>query len=190
MLDMPLRDMVILSTEEASTQNTCENLPDISSINLRQIWVFPTPPVPQRRQEHLDINSLSAEWIKIFRSLSSTSFWPTNKGLVFGFWSTGIFIWVLAGRMLLFWQIRYVINCFYSLQERLTTKMPPVISGFWAFAKKPEPEPWIWQSWVTAKSIWFKQLTEKFCSDITVDTCIIASGNEGNSGLWVAEYMF
>ena len=31
-------------------------------------------------------------------------------------------------------------NCLYSLQERLTTKVPPVMSTFWAFAKRPEPE--------------------------------------------------
>ena len=31
------------------------------------------------------------------------------------------------------------IICLY-LQERLTTKVPPVMSMFWAFAKRPEAE--------------------------------------------------
>ena len=122
MLDIPLSDMLMLSSEEASTQNTCDNLEykinsavkgnvktinylsDISSVNLRQIWVFPIPPVPQRRQERLNINSLSAPWTKIFPSLSSTSFCPVNSGLEFGLRDLGIFICtlpVLAGWTLL-----------------------------------------------------------------------------------------
>ena len=41
---------------------------------------------------------------------------------------------------------------------------------------------------IKAKGKQFKQLTEGFCSD-SVDTCIMASGNEGNNGLQVAKDM-
>jgi hypothetical protein len=78
MPDIPLKDIIMLSGEEASIQNTCEKLDqkvktllsylsdkdiylsDISSVNLRQIWVFPIPPIPQRRQERLDLSLLLA----------------------------------------------------------------------------------------------------------------------------------
>ena len=116
---MPLIDIIILSSEEASTQNTCDNLADISSINLRQIWVFPIPPVPQRRQEHLDINLLSVQWMKIFRSLLSTSSCPTNNELVLGFWSKRNFLLlVLVGRILLFWQMKYVLLTICTAHKR------------------------------------------------------------------------
>ena len=122
MLDMPLRDMVMLSSEEASTQNTCDNLLDTSSINFRQIWVFPIPPVPQRRQERL-INLPSAQWIKIFQSLLSASFRPINSELEFGFWGTGIFICLslgLAGRILfLDNKIWTIFNSLYSHKKDL-----------------------------------------------------------------------
>ena len=45
---------------------------------------------------------------------------------------------------------------------------------FWAFGKKPGKQ--------------FKQPTERFCSDF--DTCIMALGDEGGNGLWVAKDMF
>ena len=67
---IPLNDTKMLSREEASTQKMCKKLvcenksivmndtmitylSNISSMNLRQIWVFPIPPIPQRRQERL-----------------------------------------------------------------------------------------------------------------------------------------
>ena len=118
MLDRPLSDISMLSREEASTQNICEKLGQqlnsqslrsesedtylsaISSVNLRQIWVFPIPPIPQRRQERLDL--LLARFIKILPSLSSTSFRPVNNGLGFGFESKEILISspVLARKLL------------------------------------------------------------------------------------------
>ena len=75
-----------------------------------------------------------------------------------------------------------------SPQERLTTtKVPPVMSTFWRFARRPEPESWIWQLSAKAKGKEFKQLTGRFCSD-SVDICIVASGtNKGDNGLWVAK---
>ena len=75
---------------------------DISSMNLRQIWVFPIPPIPQRRHEYLDISLLVTWWLNIFSSLSSTSCRPVKIGLELGFWVTGMFICtppVLAGRI-------------------------------------------------------------------------------------------
>ena len=64
------------------------------------------------------------------------------------------------------------------------------MSMFWTFAKRPEPESWIWQLSAKAKGKRFKQLTdsERFCAD-SVDTCIMASGNEGDDGLWVTKDM-
>ena len=62
----------------------------ISSMNLIQIWVFPIPPIPQRRQECLGL--LLVQLAKILPSLSSTSVRLVNNGLGFGFWSMGIFI--------------------------------------------------------------------------------------------------
>jgi len=48
-------------------------------------------------------------------------------------------------------------------------KVPPVMSGFLrVFAKRPELK------------------SEKYCSD-SEDTCIMASGNDGHSGLWVGK---
>ena len=83
---MPLRDIPMLSSEDASTQNKWENLTrnesrvidgkvgtylgDISSTNLRQICVFPIPPIPQRRH---DCRLLVTSWINIFSSLSRIS---------------------------------------------------------------------------------------------------------------------
>src|SRR5271168_5382424 len=60
-------------------------LSDICSVNLRQICVFPIPPIPQRRQERLDINPPLARGTKSFPRLSSTSFRPVKNGLEFGF---------------------------------------------------------------------------------------------------------
>ena len=44
-----------------------------------------------------------------------------------------------GGEMVLADNICTIITCLYSPQERLT-KVPPVMSMFWAFAKRPEPE--------------------------------------------------
>jgi len=66
----------------------------------------------------------------------------------------------------------------------LFTKVPPVMSTFWIFAKRAEPE----SNCQTANGKWFKQLTDILCSDF-VDTCIMASGTEGNNGLWVVKDM-
>jgi len=46
--------------------------------------------------------------------------------------------------------------------------LPPVMIVLGVFAKRPERE------------------SERFFSD-SVDTCIMASGNEGDDGLWVAK---
>ena len=66
--------------------------------------------------------------------------------------------------------------------------MPPVMNVFVAFAKKPELESLVWRLLAKAEGKRYKQLTEGFRSD-SVDTCIIASGNEGDNGLWVTEDM-
>ena len=91
---------------------------------------------------------------------------------------------VLADKM-------YNYYLFIQPQERLTAKIPPVMSVFREFAKRPEPESGIWHlsSETTGKVKGLKQLTEKFCSD-SLDTCIMASGNEGDKGLWVAKDMY
>ena len=75
-----------VQNESKCCQRRCEDdyLSDISSVNLTQIWVFPVSPSPQRRQECLDGNLLSASRTKIFLSWSSTSFCPINSGLEFG----------------------------------------------------------------------------------------------------------
>ena len=41
-------------------------------------------------------------------------------------------------------KICMIINCLYSQQEKLTTKVLSVMNKFWAFAKRPEPESRIW----------------------------------------------
>jgi hypothetical protein len=83
-----------------------------------------------------------------------------------------------------------IIKFLYSPQERLTTNVtvPPVMSVFVAFAKKPEPESSIWRLSAKAEGKRFKELTEGFRSD-SVDTRIIASGNEADNGQWVTEDM-
>ena len=130
-------------------------LSDISSANLRQIWVFPIPPIPESRQERLDINLLSARWTKIFPSLSSTSLRPVNIGLEFCFWSKGTFVciclsWALGGWTLIL-QIKYVqllLDYLGSLWGKLT-KVPPVMSISRKFAKKLDPVFWV--CWPSAK---------------------------------------
>ena len=59
--------------------------------------------------------------------------------------------------------------------KRLTTQVPPVVSGF----RVLEPESCIRRLSANAKSKQFKQLTEGCCSD-SMDTCIMAPGNEGD----------
>ena len=44
-----------------------------------------------------------------------------------------------------------IVNCLYSPRYRLTTKVPPVMSTFWASAKRAEPESRIWQLSAKAK---------------------------------------
>src|SRR5277367_4836110 len=106
---MPFKAICMLFCEEASTQNTYEKLGQemnfrvyeshrediylsaISSMNLRQICVFPIPPIPQRRHDRLGISLLLVRGTKIFPSLSSTSFRPVNNGLGLGYCCTGIF---------------------------------------------------------------------------------------------------
>ena len=61
---------------------------------------------------------------------------------------------VLAGKI--FWQITHVqLLKVHMVQERLTIKVPPVMSTFWAFAKRSEPES-VWQLSAKAKG---KQLS-------------------------------
>ena len=164
-------------------------LSDIFSVNLRQIWVFPIPPIPQRRQEHLDIGPLLVQGVKIFPSWLSISFRPVNIRLEFGFWSTGIFICLSAGSTLtiLVWAVWQKIhgisvNSLHSLQERLT-KLLLLKSRFWALENRLKRE----SSWVCQlekKNQWCKQLTEEFCSD-SGRICTTGWGKLGNNGLWV-----
>src|SRR5271155_2721952 len=100
---MPFRAISMLFSKEASIQNTCEKLGQgmnvrvyeshrediylsaISSMNLRQIYVFPITLIPQRRHERLGISLLLVPGKKIFPSLLSSSFRPVNNGLGLGF---------------------------------------------------------------------------------------------------------
>ena len=84
----------------------------------------------------------------------------------------------------------YLVNNIWTImlnhsQARLT-KVPPVMSIFWALGKKPAPESWVWKSLVKAESKWCRQLTEGFWSD-SVDTCIMASGDVRGNELWTDE---
>ena len=117
-------------------------LSDISSMNLRQICVFPIPPNPQRRQERLNIRLLVAHLKKILPSCSSTPFRPVKNRLESGFCGAKTFIFpspagpALAGTILI-WYTKYVCSIIYTAYERLT-KLLPVTSTFWTFEKKPE----------------------------------------------------
>ena len=98
-------------------------LSDISSMNFMQIWLFPMPPIPQRRQEHLPV----ARAKKMFPSLSSTSFRPVKNGLEFGRRSTGI-VSPSAEKMLTTWvshsicTIITIITKFFIQPTRKTYK--------------------------------------------------------------------
>ena len=82
-----------------------------------------------------------------------------------------------------YWQIEYSdmyqLLIIYRPKEKLITKVQPVMSTFSAFAKRAEPESRIWQWSAKSQVRESKQLTEIFCSNS--DTCIMASGNEGDN---------
>ena len=156
-------------------------LSDISSMNLRQIWVFPIPPNPQRRQERLNIRLLVARGEKIFPSCLSTLFRPVKNRLESGFCGTKIFTFpLLAGSVwagtILIYHTKYVCSIVYTVYERLT-KLPPVTSTFWAFEKNPEFDCWVYWLSAKAKRHGRKQLTEGSDSNPLYSMCC----NRGNA---------
>ena len=98
-------------------------LSNISSVNLRQIWVFPIPSIPQRRQEHLTTILLVGQW-KIILSLSSTPLHPVKSGLEFSLWGPEILSPVLAGKILV-WQINMFAKSFIW-PRRMTYNMSTI----------------------------------------------------------------
>ena len=124
-------------------------------MNLRQTWVFPIPPIPQRRHECLDVNLLVTLRQNISSSLSSTSRRPVKIGLELGFWVTWMFICtppVLEGRILTLFCPELVLKS-QTYNYRLTVKEPPMMRVFWAFGKKPDTDCSAWWLLVTSKNI-------------------------------------
>src|SRR6266581_1541667 len=73
---------------------------DISSKNLRQICVFPIPPIPYRRKERRWSGSPSVRGAKCFLSLSSCSLRPMKRALEFGFSESKVSLDVLPSFVL------------------------------------------------------------------------------------------
>ena len=68
------------------------------------------------------------------------------------------------------------VRLYTAMRERLTTKLPPVISTFWAFVKNPKWEGWVdWSSAKAGRIHGCKWLTERSCS-----TCAMTLAEEGD----------
>ena len=79
-------------------------------------------------------------------------------------------------------KIIYIIMLNVCSQQERHTKVPPVMSIFWALGKRPEPESWVCGSSTTkAEKNWRKQLTEEFRSK-SVASSMKETGKEGENG--------